>query len=96
MKPDEKPAPEFHEIMRRSRVTRAEARASAERSLAESADQSDDITPEVYQLLVVEGAPILLALASVDPVIRGAAMGRVRALAKRYSQLVRSQLVGSR
>ena len=76
---------------RRSLVTRAQARASAVR-LEELQDQPADISDAAYQLLVGEGGPLLLALASADPDVRGQAQGRLRALSHRYRALVEAEL----
>lgn len=78
---DEKPA-------RQPVVTRARARSAAMRELVESHDQEPDLSDAAYQLLVVECAPLLLAFASTDPMTRGQAQGRLRALAHRYRDLV--------
>jgi len=75
---------------RRSAVTHARARAS--RELVEAQDQGPDISDAAYQLLVAEGGPLLLALASPDRVVSGHAQGRLRALAHRYQALVRAEL----
>lgn len=76
---------------RRSLVTRSQARASAAR-LEELQDQPADISDAAYQLLVGEGGPLLLALASADPDVRGQAQGRLRALSHRYRALVEAEL----
>ncbi len=76
---------------RQSRVSRAQARESAERQ-AELHDQLPDVSDAAYQLLVAEGGPLLLALASADPTVRGQAQGRLRALSHRYRALVRAEL----
>ncbi len=76
---------------RRALVSRAQARASAVRQ-AELHDQLPDISDAAYQLLVTEGGPLLLALASADPTVRGQAQGRLRALSQRYRALVQAEL----
>lgn len=83
-------ADEAEESARRPAVTRARAQAS--RELAESHDQQPDISDAAYQLLVVECGPLMLALASSDQVTRGQAAGRLRALARRYRDLVAAEL----
>lgn len=77
--------------VRRALVTRAQARVSAER-VEELHDQPADISDAAYQLLVGEGGPLLLALASADPNVRGQAQGRLRALSQRYRALVEAEL----
>lgn len=76
---------------RQSLVTRAHHRSSALR-LEEMHDQQADISDAAYQLLVGEGGPLLLALASADPNVRGEAQGRLRALSQRYRALVEAEL----
>jgi hypothetical protein len=77
---------------RRSAVTHARARARASRELVEAHDLQPDLSDAAYQLLVAEGGPLLLALASPDRVVSGQAQGRLRALAHRYQALVRAEL----
>lgn len=83
--------PEFNELLRRTRVTRGDARRSAERSLTEYADQTEDVSPEAYTLLM-SAAPELLMLASPDPHVRHEGMGRLRTRAYRYARLVRTEV----
>lgn len=75
---------------RQSLVTRASARAASE--LPQLHGQEPDISDAAYQLLVGEGGPLLLALASASPDVRGQAQARLRALAQRYSALVTAEL----
>lgn len=76
---------------RHSKVSHAAAKSARER-LPEHLDQRADVSDAAYQLLVAEGGPLLLALASADPAVSGAAMGRMRALSRRYARLVSSEL----
>lgn len=83
-------ADEAEPSARQSLVTRASARAA--RTLPKLHDQEPDISDAAYELLVGEGGPLLLALASASPDVRGQAQARLRALAHRYRTLVAAEL----